>query len=50
VREAERLHVPVPLHTALLRLVRAKEASWGDENGDDNRDNDDTRESEGREA
>jgi 2-dehydropantoate 2-reductase len=40
VREAERLHVPVPLHTALLRLVRAKEASWGNDN----------RESEGREA
>jgi 2-dehydropantoate 2-reductase len=28
VREAERLHVPAPLHTALLRLVKAKEASW----------------------
>ena len=28
VREAERLNVPVPLHTALLRLVKAKEASW----------------------
>ncbi len=41
VREAERLHVPVPLHTALLRLVKAKEASWGD---------DDNRRSEGREA
>jgi len=36
VREAERLHVPVPLHTALLRLIRAKEASWGDDR-DDNR-------------
>ena len=43
VREAERLHVPVPLHTALLRLVKAKEASWGD-------DIDDNRRSEGREA
>ncbi len=47
VREAERLHVPVPLHTALLRLVKAKEASWGDDNWDDI---DDNRESEGREA
>ncbi len=28
VREAERLGVPVPLHTALFRLVRAREASW----------------------
>ena len=28
VREAERLGVPVPLHTALLRLVKAREASW----------------------
>ncbi len=28
VREAERLGVPAPLHTALYRLVRAKEASW----------------------
>ncbi len=28
VREGERLGVPVPLHTALLRLVKAKEASW----------------------
>ena len=28
VREAERLHVPVPLHTTLYRLIRAKEASW----------------------
>ena len=37
VREAERLHVPVPLHTALLRLIRAKEASWGNDNGQDNR-------------
>ncbi|MGH3104177.1 MAG: ketopantoate reductase family protein [Gaiellaceae bacterium] len=29
VREAERLGVPVPLHTALYRLIKAKEASWG---------------------
>jgi 2-dehydropantoate 2-reductase len=28
VREAERLGVPVPLHTALYRLVKAKEESW----------------------
>ena len=28
VREAERVGVPVPLHTALYRLIRAKEASW----------------------
>jgi 2-dehydropantoate 2-reductase len=28
VREADRLGVPVPLHTALYRLVRAREASW----------------------
>jgi 2-dehydropantoate 2-reductase len=28
VREAGRLGVPVPLHTALLRLVHAKEDSW----------------------
>jgi 2-dehydropantoate 2-reductase len=28
VREAERLGVPVPLHTALYRLVKAREASW----------------------
>jgi len=28
VREAERLRVPVPLHLALYRLVRAREASW----------------------
>ena len=28
VREAERLGVPVPLHSALYRLIRAKEASW----------------------
>ena len=28
VREAARVGVPVPLHTALLRLVRAREASW----------------------
>jgi 2-dehydropantoate 2-reductase len=28
VREAERLGVPVPLHAALYRLVKAREASW----------------------
>jgi 2-dehydropantoate 2-reductase len=28
VREAERFGVPVPLHTALYRLIRAREASW----------------------
>lgn len=28
IREAERHGVPVPLHTALYRLVKAKEASW----------------------
>jgi len=28
VREAERHDVPVPLHTALLALVKGKEASW----------------------
>ena len=28
VREGDRLGVPVPLHTALYRLVKAKEASW----------------------
>jgi 2-dehydropantoate 2-reductase len=27
-REAERVGVPVPLHTALYRLVKAREASW----------------------
>jgi 2-dehydropantoate 2-reductase len=31
VREAERLGVPVPLQTALYRLVKAKEASWSTE-------------------
>jgi 2-dehydropantoate 2-reductase len=30
VREAERLGVPVPLHTALYRLVKAKEASYSE--------------------
>jgi 2-dehydropantoate 2-reductase len=28
VREAERTGVEAPLHTALYRLVKAKEASW----------------------
>jgi 2-dehydropantoate 2-reductase len=28
VREAERRGVPVPLHTAMYRLVKAREASW----------------------
>jgi 2-dehydropantoate 2-reductase len=28
VREAERFGVPVPLHAAMYRLVRAREASW----------------------
>jgi 2-dehydropantoate 2-reductase len=28
VREAQRLGVPVPLHTAMYRLVKGKEASW----------------------
>ena len=28
VREAERHGVPVPLHTAMYRLVKAREASW----------------------
>ena len=28
VREAERLGVPVPLHEALYRLIKAREASW----------------------
>jgi 2-dehydropantoate 2-reductase len=27
-REAERAGIPAPLHTALYRLVKAKEASW----------------------
>jgi 2-dehydropantoate 2-reductase len=30
VREAERLGVPAPLHTALYRLVKAKEASYAE--------------------
>jgi 2-dehydropantoate 2-reductase len=33
VREAERLGVPVPLHTALYRLIKAKEESWELETG-----------------
>jgi 2-dehydropantoate 2-reductase len=28
VREADRLGVPVPLHRAMYRLIKAKEASW----------------------
>ena len=28
IREAERLGVPVPLHTTLYRLIKAKEDSW----------------------
>jgi 2-dehydropantoate 2-reductase len=28
VREGRRLHVPVPLHEAMYRLVRAREESW----------------------
>jgi 2-dehydropantoate 2-reductase len=28
VREAQRRDVPVPLHTAMYRLIKAKEASW----------------------
>jgi 2-dehydropantoate 2-reductase len=28
LEESERLGVPVPLHTALYRLIKAKEASW----------------------
>jgi 2-dehydropantoate 2-reductase len=28
VREAQRLGVPAPLHTAMYRLVKGKEASW----------------------
>ena len=27
-REAKRAGVPAPLHTALYRLIKAKEASW----------------------
>ena len=27
-REAERAGVPAPLHTALYRLIKGKEASW----------------------
>jgi 2-dehydropantoate 2-reductase len=35
VREAERLGVPVPLHTALYRLIKAKEQSWGARRGEE---------------
>jgi 2-dehydropantoate 2-reductase len=35
VREAERLGVPVPLHTALYRLIKAKEESWGVRRGEE---------------
>jgi 2-dehydropantoate 2-reductase len=28
IREADRLGVPVPLHKAMFRLIKAKEASW----------------------
>ena len=28
VREAERVGVPVPLHTAMLRLIKARESGW----------------------
>jgi 2-dehydropantoate 2-reductase len=34
VREGLRLGVPVPLHTAMYRLIKAREASWNDEKGD----------------
>ena len=27
-REAERVNVPAPLHTAVYRLIKGKEASW----------------------
>ncbi|MBA2332166.1 MAG: hypothetical protein H0V94_05185 [Actinobacteria bacterium] len=33
VREAERHEVPVPLHSTLYRLIKAKEASWALEKG-----------------
>jgi 2-dehydropantoate 2-reductase len=34
VREAERHGVPVPLHTTLYRLIKAKEEAWKDETGE----------------
>jgi 2-dehydropantoate 2-reductase len=37
VREAGKHGVPVPLHTALYRLVKAKEASWRDQESEPNR-------------
>jgi 2-dehydropantoate 2-reductase len=30
VREAAKVDVPVPLHTAMYRLVKAREDSWND--------------------
>ncbi len=30
VREADRRDVPIPLHTAMYRLIKAREASWDD--------------------
>jgi 2-dehydropantoate 2-reductase len=33
VREAERLSVPVPLHRALYRLIKAKEDSYRESEG-----------------
>jgi 2-dehydropantoate 2-reductase len=33
VREAERLDVPVPLHTTLYRLIKAKEDSYRESKG-----------------
>ena len=33
VREAERLGVPVPLHTTLYRLIKAKEDSYRESKG-----------------
>jgi 2-dehydropantoate 2-reductase len=33
IREAERLGVPVPLHTTLYRLIKAKEESYRESEG-----------------